>query len=395
MKLEPTSGARLGAPPLLPFQIDVHRSVLADLQHRLRSAQFIRQERPTRWQGGTDVDYLGELARYWSNDFDWWAAQSRLNTYKHFRASIDGVMMHAVHLPSAGAPGANPIPIMLCHGWPSCFVEQLELAERLSDPARFGADPADAFDVVIPSLPGFGYSGLPNAPLTRARMAELAHGLMHDAFGYSRYATFGGDIGGGVATWLGSLHAEAVLGVHLIHPPRGVLHDQASLSPAEQQFIDAEAAYDALDEGYSSIMQTRPDTIASALIDSPVGLAAWIVDKFRDWADCNGDLEARINRDTLLTIITLYWVTGTIRSSFQSYFDYSYNPPHPPITVPVGVTLSAEPSERDFPRSLIERVCSDVRFWNEPKRGGHFMPLEEPDLLARDIRSFYRLCAAR
>ncbi|MEH1130856.1 hypothetical protein [Micromonospora sp. CPCC 206061] len=220
-------------------------------------------------------------------------------------------------------------------------------------------------------------------------MAQTLHLLMIDVLGYQRYGAFGGDVGGVVTGWLGALYPEQVAGIHMIHPPFPDSFDSHPLSPAEQAYLDADAAYDETDGGYSAIMGTRPDTVAAALIDSPAGLAAWLVDKYRDWSDNHGNLESRFDRDTLLTIITLYWASGTIGSSFRQYFDFEHNSPRPDITVPAAFTVSSEPSMANFPREIAERACTDIRHWSEPGSGGHFMPLEEPDLLAGELRQFF------
>jgi pimeloyl-ACP methyl ester carboxylesterase len=212
---------------------------------------------------------------------------------------------------------------------------------------------------------------------------------MTDVLGYERYGAFGGDIGGVVTGWLGALHPDQVAGIHMIHPPFPASFDSPPLSPAEQAFLDADELYDETDGGYSAIMGTRPDTIAAALVDSPAGLAAWLIDKYRDWSDNDGDLEHSLDRDTLLTTITLYWATGAVGSSFRQYFDFDHNGPRPPITVPAAFTLSTEPSHANFPRAIAERSCSDIRHWSEPGRGGHFMPLEQPDLLAMEMKRFF------
>jgi pimeloyl-ACP methyl ester carboxylesterase len=265
----------------------------------------------------------------------------------------------------------------------------LPLVPLLTDPARFGGDPEDAFDVVIPSLPGFLYSELPpGRPMTRDVTADTWHALMTGVLGYRSYGAFGGDIGAGVTSWLAARYPESVTGIHLIHPSMPASLDD--LSDTERAFLEAIDAFDERDRGYSEIMGTRPDTIAAALQDSPAGLAAWLVDKYRDWSDCGGDLESRFSRDDLLTIITLYWATGTIGSSFRQYYDWTSGPPRPLVTVPTGVTMSAEAVYRDFPRSLAERAFADIRQWRGPTTGGHFMPLEEPELLATDLRTFFR-----
>ncbi|SCE78515.1 epoxide hydrolase [Micromonospora coriariae] len=372
------------------FRIDVSDAVLDDLRARLARTRFTDRSGDQPWQGGADPDYLRDLVSYWRDGFDWRAREAELNAYPHHLAVVGGRKLHFLHVRAvrpAGAP--TTLPLILSHGWPSSFVEMLPLVDRLTDPGRYGGDPADAFDVVVPSLPGFAWSELPKEPLTRAVLARTLHELMTDVLGYERYGAFGGDIGGVATGWLGALYPEQVAGIHMIHPPFPASFDARPLSPTEQAYLDAEAAYDETDGGYSAIMGTRPDTLAAALVDSPVGLAAWLVDKYRDWSDNHGDLGNSFDRDTLLTIITLYWATGTIGSSFRQYFDFDLNTPRPDITAPAAFTVSTEPSQADMPRSSAERACTDIRHWSEPGRGGHFMPLEEPDLLAGEMRQFF------
>ncbi|MFI7634366.1 epoxide hydrolase family protein [Nonomuraea sp. NPDC049400] len=366
-----------------PFRIEVPGEVLDDLRARLRGTRFTDRSGAQPWQAGADPAYLRELVAYWAEGFDYRAREAELNALPHYREQG----LHFVRIPGAGPA---PMPILLCHGWPSSFLEMLPLAARLADPARHGGDPADAFDVVIPSMPGFLYSDLPAEPLTRAAMAHTLHTLMTDTLGYERYAAFGGDIGGAAIQWLAALYPAEVAGIHLIHPPFPASLEEPPMSAEEQAFVAAEEAYDELDGGYSAIMGTRPDTIAAALIDSPAGLAAWIVDKYRDWSDCHGDVESRFDRDTLLTILTLYWATGSIGTSFRQYYDWEHNTPRPPITVPTAITLSHEPSMSGIPRSIAERSCTDLRHWNEAGRGGHFLALEEPELMQEELTTFFR-----
>jgi pimeloyl-ACP methyl ester carboxylesterase len=376
---------------LSPFTVAVPDETLSDLRQRLTRSRFAEPSAVEPWAAGVDPSYLRELVAYWIDGFDWRAREAELNRHPQFVADVAGCRVHFVRALGARTDDAPPpLPLILTHGWPSAFVEMLPLVPLLTDPARFGGEAADAFDVIVPSLPGFGFSGLPPDPLTRARIAALWTELMTGVLGYSRFGAFGGDIGAGVTAWLGAAHADRVAGIHVIHPPVPTDLDGLALSTEEQAFIDAEAIYDETDGGYSAMQVTRPDTIAAALIDSPAGLAAWLVDKFRDWSDGGGELERSIDRDTLLTIVTLYWVTGTIGSSFRTYYDYRHNEPRPRITAPTAVTLSSEPLMRGFPRSLAERACAAIHHWSEPGRGGHFLPMEEPELLAEELRTSFR-----
>ena len=365
-----------------PFTIRFAPATLKDLATRLSATRFAPPIGRGAWDGGVDPEYLRELVRYWADEFSWQQQEDHLNSYNHAIVDVDGTPIHVVRVEARDRAGAaDSIPILLLHGWPSCFVEMLSLADRLADPSRFGVTDGRSFAVVIPSLPGFLFSGLPDAVLTRAEIGRMMHKLMTE-FGHERYVVFGGDIGGGAAARMGALYPDHVIGLHLIHPP---YRSDGDLGPTEIAYLDSVARYDHSDGGYSEIMLTRPDTIAAALVDSPVGLAAWIIDKFHDWVDHDGNLENRISRDTLLSIVMLYWATGSIGSSFTTYFDYEHNEPQPLIDVPVAVTLSREPSRVDFPRQLAGRVCSDIRFWRVPGAGGHFMALEQPDLIWHDI----------
>jgi pimeloyl-ACP methyl ester carboxylesterase len=373
-----------------PFTISVPGAVLRDLADRLARTRF---SPPTAapWQAGTDPDYLRELVTYWQDDFDWRARERELNALPQFTADIDGQRVHFVHVRAAGSgPGRPALPLVLTHGWPSSFVEMLPLAALLTDPAGHGGDPDDAFDVIIPSLPGFAFSGLPPAgPVTPPVIADLWARLMSDVLGYPRFGAYGGDIGSHVTGFLGARHRDRVLGIYTHHPNlHPVLDGARPLSAAEQSYLAARQAEHGSDSGYAVIQSTRPDTLAAALADSPSGLAAWLVEKYRAWSDCGGDLESRFSKDTLLTIITLYWVTGTIGSSFRSYYDDDQAPPLPRVDVPAGITLT--PEDRDYPREYAERSYPDIRQWTGPTRGGHFLALEEPGLLAADLRAFFR-----
>lgn len=368
-----------------PLTIRVDDSILDDLDDRLARARFPEPSDAVPWSAGTDPRYLRELVHYWRTEFDWRVVELSLNDLPHRLVDIAGTRVHVVHV--RAARGRAGLPLVLTHGWPSAFIEMLPLVGPLTDPVAHGGADSDAFDVVIPSLPGFGFSGVPDAPLTRSQIAGMWAAVMTE-LGYDTFGAFGGDIGGDVSNWLGIEHPDRIIGLHLIHPGiPPIARDDPSLAADELRFYAEVDAFDEQDGGYSAMQATRPDTLAAALIDSPSGLAAWIVDKFRAWSDCHGELDSAIDRDTLLSIITLYWVTGTIGSSFRTYYDYRHNRPRTRIHVPVGVTLSVE---ENLPRSLVERLYSNLRQWREPGKGGHFMALEQPDQLVRDLRDFFR-----
>jgi len=373
-----------------PFTIEVPQADLDDLKDRLSRTRFTLPTPGEPWVAGIPPAYLKELVEYWATTYDWRAQERRLNELAQFRISLDGQAVHFVHIRADRAPdSAVPLPLILTHGWPSAFTEFQRLIPLLTDPAGHGANPADAFDVVVPSLPGHLFSDLPaEGPLTRPRIADAWVRLM-DALGYERFGAYGGDIGADVTNWLAINHPDRLVGIHLIHPKLPTSgSDSGPYTRAEQAYLDRRAVEDEVDGGYSLMQGTRPDTIGAALTDSPSGLAAWILDKWWAWSDCHGDLESRFRRDDLLTLVTLYWVTGSIGSSFRTYFDYDANPPRPMIHVPTGVTLGIE--DIDYPRVLADRSYSDIRHWRDATVGGHFLPLEEPELMAAELRTFFR-----
>jgi pimeloyl-ACP methyl ester carboxylesterase len=366
--------------------------VLDDLRTRLVRTRFAARTSAEPWASGTDPEYRRRLVAYWADGFDWRARERRLNDHSQYMADVGGVRLHFVHERGVRPTGGpDPLPLVLTHGWPSCFAEMLPLVPLLVDPGAHGGDPADAFDVVVPSLPGFLFSGLPaEGRLTMPRIADLWAGLMTATLGYARFGAYGGDTGAQVTHWLGARHPDKLVGIHLLHPAIPASPDPGRpYSAAELAYLDRREAEDEDDAGYAAIQATRPDTLAAALNDSPAGLAAWIVDKWRAWGDTGGDVDARFGRDALLTIATLYWATSTIGSSFRVYYDYRHTPERTSVTAPMAATLGVE--DRGFPRELAERVYTDVRRWREPTAGGHFLPMEEPELLAEELRAHFRL----
>jgi pimeloyl-ACP methyl ester carboxylesterase len=345
---------------------------------------------------GFDRKCLEELCRYWCDTFDWKVQLERLAAVHHYRFHSSTGNIHFIH---ERGKGPAPIPLVLTHGWPGSFLEMLRILPLLTDPAAHGADPEDAFDVVVPSLPGYGYSECPaSSGMNSFRIAGLWVELMH-ALGYERFAAQGGDIGAGVSTALGLLHPDHVLGIHLNYIPgsyRPYLEATAKLLPAEQKFLaDAARWYDE-NGAYAHVQATRPQTPAYALNDSPAGLAAWILEKFRNWSDCDGDLLSTFTPDELLGNVTLYWMTQTIHSSFRLYYENKKAPLHLEkdafVHPPCGIAHF--PREILFPpREWVERGYN-VERWTEMPRGGHFAAAEQPELLAEDIRAFFRFARA-
>lgn len=379
------------APVIRPFTIAVAEEALRDLRERLERTRWPDAVEGANWEYGANLAFLRELVGYWQTSFDWRAQERILNQFAHHIATIDGLDIHFIH---ERGRGPRPLPLVLTHGWPGTFFEMYKLIPMLADPARFGADPLDAFDVVVPSLPGYGFSERPQRPgVARADIVTRWATLMTDVLGYPRFGAHGGDIGAGVTTQLGLGHSDCVLGIHLTALADPYLGPGApELSTAERAFIALREQWDVDEGAYGHQQATRPQTLAYGLNDSPVGLAAWIIEKFRAWSDCGGDVERRFTKDELLTTITLYWVTQTINSSIRLYYE-SRQHPQPPrrddhVTVPTGVALTTE-AVNFAPREWAERLYT-VRRWTELPRGGHFLALEEPELLAHELRAFFR-----
>jgi pimeloyl-ACP methyl ester carboxylesterase len=377
---------------ITPFPIRVEEETLTDLRARIRGTRWPEPAPGEAWDQGTDLEYLRRLLSYWAEEFDWRAQERRLNALPQFRAELDGVPIHFVHERARSGRG---IPLILTHGWPSSFVELLPLVPFLTDPAAHGMD-GPGFDVVIPSLPGYGFSGRPARTGVNCRsVAAMWHRLMQ-GLGYERYGAQGGDFGAGVATYMAMDDPAPMIGVHLstldIPPYTGP--GSRTLSAAESAYLARNDAWWRAEGGYKAVQSTKPQTLGYGLNDSPAGLAAWILEKWRSWADSGGDLDRRFSRDFLLTIVTLYWVTRTITSSMRDYIDNgrfgAALGPESFVRVPTGVAVFAHElvPEGEPPREWAERLY-DVRRWTPMPRGGHFAAAEEPELLARDIAAFF------
>ena len=377
---------------LAPYAIAVQDDVLRDLRDRLARTRWTDAVVPG-WEQGADVGYLRGLVEYWCDWFDWRAQEAELNRSAQLWAEVEGpagtVGLHVVHEPAATGTG---LPLVLLHGWPSSFLQMRAVTPLLADPAAHGGDPGDAFEMVVPSLPGFGLSARPRAPgSTNATIAEAVHALMAGELGRPRYAVRASDIGAGVAAALATAHPEAVVGLHLSgsNPFLDLDGLPGDLTADERRMVDDVRRFRRDEFAYALLHASKPQTPAVALNDSPAGLAAWIVEKFRAWSDNDGDVESVFPRDDLLANLTVYWVTQTIGSSMRLYFENAHAAGGWGV-VDVPTAYAMLPADMfATPRSWVER-SGRVDRWTEFPRGGHFAEQEVPDLVAADLREFFR-----
>jgi len=380
------------------FRIAVGQEVLDDLQQRLERTRWVDDMGDSGWKYGLSIPYMRELATYWQTRFDWRAHEHALNRFANFRVELKGrLRIHFVH---ERGRGPNPLPIVLTHGFPDSILRFSKLIPMLADPGSHGSDPADAFDVVAPSLPGYAFSDKPTSEGTVFHVGDLWHDLMTKHLGYQRFAAHGGDWGSTINEFLARDHGDNVIGVHLTDVP--FFHafqrpDQTSHD--EQKYLDAIANFAQTQGAYALVQGSQPQVAALALCDSPVGLAGWIVEKFRRWSDCDGEIERKFTKDELLANVMLYWVTGTINSAFLPYYDVAQAGAMTWIaqkikewkgTSDVPAAFAMFPKDLSAPpREWAERFFN-VQRWTQMPRGGHFAALEEPDMLAEDIRAFFR-----
>lgn len=423
-----------------PFKIDVAQDVLDDLQKRLKRTRWPDQVEGAEWSYGTNLDYMKDLIGYWQNGFDWRKQEAELNRFAHFTAEIDGLNIHFIH---QRGMGPNPTPLLLLHGWPDSFYRYSKLIPMLTDPASYGGDAADSFDVIVPSLPGFGFSDRPTQR-GGADMVGILIKLMTDVLGYERFGVHGGDTGSPLTKQIAQQRPDLVSAIHLSDIGYDVVYalDRSSLSEAEQKYVQAYEQWSYAEGAYVMIHGTKPQSLAYALTDSPAGLAGWIIEHFQKWSDNTGNPDQSFSKDELLTNLMIYWATETINSSMRLYYegmnaswddsgngewgeesssgntDWSTGgeeasaetgaesgewgrsegdssgwgaPVDPSTGVPAGVALFPRdiPLDNPPPRELGERLLN-IKRWTVMSRGGHFAALEAPDLLTEDIRAFFR-----
>jgi microsomal epoxide hydrolase len=382
----------MSQPKPIPFQLSIPDKVLQDLQERLSHARLPDEPPLEPWSTGASVAYMQRLIDYWRNGFDWRSQEAMLNRFRQFSVPIAGIELHFIHEPGKGS---NPMPLLLSHGWPGSVVEFHKIIPMLTDPARFGGDSADAFTVVAPSLPGYTFSFKAGQKrFSVEETAEVLSALMVDVLGYRRFGAQGGDWGAFITSILGCRFPQFLTGIHLnMLPVRRSKKMLESPTAEEKLFLAQLDDWLREEAGYQWIQGTRPTTLAFGLTDSPVGLAAWIVEKFRAWTDNSGEPDSAVSLDEMLTNITLYWVTGAIGSSFWPYYALR----HGTWPIPAGAKISLPTGYVEFPheilrppRSVAQCVYTNIKRWTVMPKGGHFAALEQPEALAQEIREFFR-----
>jgi epoxide hydrolase len=377
---------------ITPFRIDIPEADIEDLRQRLRQTRWPEPETVGDWSQGVPLAYLRELCEYWLESYDWRRCEESLNRIPQFHTEIDGVDIHFLHVTSP-QPGA--LPLVMTHGWPGSVVEFRKVIGPLTDPVAHGGDTADAFDLVCPALPGYGFSGKPTEPgWGVARIADAWDELM-TRLGYARYGAQGGDWGAAVTTALGILHPGHVTGIHLnmlVNFGTARLDSdaaQADMTDQEKAALASLQYYRDWDSGYNKEQSTRPQTVGYGLVDSPAGLCGWIVEKFWSWTDCDGDPVNALTRDEMLDNIMLYWLRGTGASSARLYWESVGKPLAGPVGVPVGCSVFPKEMFRAS-RRWAEKAYPDLRYWGEPPRGGHFAAFEQPELFVQEVRAAFR-----
>ncbi|MEN7547603.1 epoxide hydrolase family protein [Rapidithrix thailandica] len=371
-----------------PFRIEVTQEILDDLQIRLKQTRWTDEPQDAGWNFGTDPNYLKELVHYWQNEYDWYKQEALLNQYPHYKADIDGISIHFIHVKGKGD---NPRPLLLTHGWPDSFYRFHKVIPMLTNPAGNGGKPLEAFDVVIPSIPGFGFSD--KVALNDDRTAQLWAKLMSDVLAYDSYLAAGGDMGTGITKSLANQYPDKVRAIHLtdVGYPNGT-EDWSTMSAAEQEFGQFIQQWFYTEGAFNMLQSTKPQTLGYGLNDSPVGLASWILEKFNSWSDNQGNIENSFSKDELLTNIMIYWVTQTINSSIRTYAMnaramYSGGLKSSQyVEVPTGVAIF--PGEAPTPKEWAERLTNVKQFSKMPQ-GGHFATMEEPELWVNELRAFF------
>jgi len=372
-----------------PFKINISNKIIEDINSKVAKYSWHEMPDDGGWSYGTNLDYMKEISKYWVEKFNWKSVEEKINKFKNFKTNIDGIDIHFIQEKGSGS---NPKPLLLSHGWPGSIIEFLHIIDQLAHPEKFGGKEEDAFDVIVPSLPGFGFSGRPSRPIGPRKMASIFNSLMTEVLGYNKYLAQGGDFGGTIATWLGYDFPKICTAIHiniLI-----VRHPDGPQTKEEKEWEERFERNQIMENGYRIQQATKPQTLSYAMMDSPVGVAAWIIEKMHRWSDIkNNDIESVYSKDTLLSNIMVYLVTKTFNTASWIYYGRReeggrFLPKEGlPLKVPTAVALFPKEYLEWAPRSYIERIYN-IQHWTEMPKGGHFAALEQPDLLVKDIRDF-------
>ena len=378
---------------ITPFQISIPEADLADLRDRLARTRLPEAATVGDWSQGVPLAYVRELVEYWRSSYDWRRGEALLNAFPQFRTPLDGPDGSAldIHFLHVRSPEPNAIPLVMTHGWPGSVLEFHKVIGPLTNPRAHGGDAADAFHVVAPALPGYGFSAKPSSTGWGVQHIAKAWGDLMRRLGYPRYGAQGGDWGAITTTWIGRVDPEGCLGLHINMPiALPAAEDMNDLTPRELDGLAAMQYYNDHDSGYSKQQSTRPQTLGYALVDSPVGQMAWIVEKFFQWVDCDGHPENVLTKDELLDNVMLYWLTASGASSARLYWEsFASSLSAQPVTVPSGMSIFPKEIFRPS-RRWAERIYTDIRYWNELDKGGHFAAFEQPEQFVREVRTFFR-----
>ena len=371
------------------FKINISNKIIKDINTKVVNFPWHEMPDDGGWNYGTNLDYMKEISNYWVNKFNWRKIEEKINKFQNFKTNIDGIDIHFIHEKGSGS---NPKPLLLSHGWPGSIIEFLHIIDQLAHPEKFGGKEEDAFDVVVPSLPGFGFSGRPSRPIGPRKMASIFNSLMAKVLGYKKYLAQGGDFGGAIATWLGYDFPKTCAAIHiniLI-----VRHPDGPQTKEEEEWEKRFKRDQKLEDGYRTQQATKPQTLSYAMMDSPVGVAAWIIEKMCGWSDIKkNDIESVYSKDTMLSNIMIYLVTKTFNTASWIYYGRREEGGRPlpkeglPIKAPTAVALFPKEYLEWAPKSYVERIYN-IKRWTEMPKGGHFAALEQPDLLVKDIREF-------
>ena len=372
-----------------PFKVKIPDEIIQNINSKVKNYSWHEMPDDGGWDYGTNLDYMKEFSKYWLENYNWRETEKKINRFKNFKCNIDNIDIHFIHEKGSGK---NPRPLLLSHGWPGSIIEFLHIIEKLAHPEKFGGNEEDAFDVIVPSLPGFGFSSRPARPMGPRKMSSIFNKLMTDKLGYKKYIAQGGDFGGTICTWLAYDFPKNLIGIHI-----NILitrHPDGPQTSEEKEWQERFRRDQRIEDGYRTQQATKPQTLSYAMMDSPVGVAAWIIEKMRGWSDLkNGDIESVFSKEILLSNIMIYLVTKTFNTASWIYYGRreeggrSLPKEHLPLKVPTAIAVFPKEYLEWAPRSYVERIYN-VKRWTKMSKGGHFAALEQPELLIKDITEF-------